>query len=216
LQIAGAGTLGAATVQVQMLRGTLNLGGTTQVIGDYRHSAARSSTAPSTAQPTHWARLYFGEPDRRRAVTQDGVGTTTLAAANTYAGGTAINSGTLEAAHVSAGAIDAFSSGGITINSLGALRSSVNGTLGNNITFNDGSTGTLSTAAGTTLTLAGGLFLNPDSVTTFGTPTDTGTVLMNPSGISPSTTASVVVGGGILRAGSTSWATPSAPFNPPP
>ena len=136
------------------------------------------------------------------AVTQDGVGTTTLAAANTYSGGTTINSGTLEAAHQTGGVIDALSSGGITINGVGALRSTVTGTLNNSITFNDSSLGTLSAASGTTLTLAGGIFLNPDSVTTFGTPTDTGTVLMNPSGISPSATASVVVGGGILRAGS--------------
>ena len=119
------------------------------------------------------------------AVTQDGVGTTTLAATNTYTGGTAINSGKLEAAHASVGAIDALGSGGITINSGGALRSSVNGTLGNGITFNDGSFGTLSAAAGTTLTLTGGIFLNPDSATTFGSSTDTGTVLADPTGISP-------------------------------
>jgi fibronectin-binding autotransporter adhesin len=202
LQIAGAGTLGAATVQVQMLAGTLNLGGTTQTTGDLTTfggsivNGALNSTAYTLGGGFISARLTGG------AVTQDGAGTTTLAATNTYTGGTIINSGTLEAAHVSGGAIDALSSGGITINSLGALRSSVNGTLGNTITFNDSSTGTLSAAAGTTLTLTGGIFLNPDSITTFGTPTDTGTVLMNPLGISPSTTASVVVGGGILRAGS--------------
>lgn len=135
-------------------------------------------------------------------MTQDGVGTTTLAATNTYAGGTTINSGTLEAAHVSGGTIDALGGGGITINSAGALRSSVNGTLGNSITFNDSSVGTLSAAAGTTLTLTGGIFLNPDSVTTFGSSTDTGTVLVNPAGISPSSSASIVVSGGTLRAGS--------------
>jgi autotransporter-associated beta strand protein len=203
LLIAGAGTLGATTAQVQMLTGTLDLGGTTQVTGEFSTfggsivNGALHSTTYTLGGGFISASLTGGG-----AVTQDGVGTTTLAATNTYAGGTTINSGTLEAAHVSGGAIDALSSGGITINSLGALRSSVNGTLGNNITFNDSSTGTLSAASGTTLTLAGGIFLNPDSVTTFGTPADTGTVLMNPVGISPSTTASVVVGGGILRAGS--------------
>jgi autotransporter-associated beta strand protein len=206
LLIAGAGTLGATgatKAQLQMLAGTLDLGGTTQLTGELSTfggsivNGALNSTAYTLGGGFISASLTGGG-----AVTQDGVGTTTLAATNTYAGGTTINSGTLEAAHVSGGAIDALSSGGITINSAGALRSSVNGTLGNNITFNDSSTGTLSAAAGTTLTLTGGLFLNPDSVTTFGTPTDTGTVLMNPLGISPSSTASVVVGGGILRAGS--------------
>jgi autotransporter-associated beta strand protein len=203
LLIAGAGTLGASTVQVQMLAGTLDLGGTTQITGELSTfggsivNGALNSTVYTLGGGFISASLTGGG-----TVTQDGVGTTTLAAANTYAGGTAINSGTLEAAHASGGTIDALSSGAITINSSGALRSSVNGTLGNGITFNDSSLGTLSAAAGTTLTLTGGIFLNPDSVTTFGTPADTGTVLMNPSGISPSATASVVVGGGTLRAGS--------------
>jgi fibronectin-binding autotransporter adhesin len=203
LLIAGAGTLGASTAQLQVLAGTLDLGGTTQVTGGLSTfggsivNGALNSTAYTLGGGFISASLTGGG-----AVTQDGVGTTTLAATNTYAGGTIINSGTLEAAHVSGGAIDVLSSGGITINSLGALRSSVNGTLSNNITFSSGSNGTLSAAAGTTLTVTGGIFLIPDSVTTFGTPTDTGTILMNPSGISPGTTASVVVGGGILRAGS--------------
>jgi autotransporter-associated beta strand protein len=206
LLIAGAGTLGATgatKAQLQMLAGTLDLGGTTQLTGELSTfggsivNGALNSTAYTLGGGFISASLTGGG-----AVTQDGVGTTTLAATNTYAGGTTINSGTLEAAHVSGGTIDALGGGGITINSAGALRSSVNGTLGNGITFNDSSVGTLSAAAGTTLTLTGGLFLNPDSVTTFGTPTDTGTVLMNPLGISPSSTASVVVGGGILRAGS--------------
>jgi fibronectin-binding autotransporter adhesin len=203
LQIAGAGTLGAATVQVQVITGTLDLGGTPQVTGDM--SLFGGSIVNGTLNSTSYA-LGVGFISAslvgNGAVTQDGVGTTTLAAANTYTGGTTINSGTLEAAHQTGGVIDVFGSGGITINSVGVLRSSVTGTLGNNITFNDSSTGTLSAAAGTMLTLTGGIFLNPDSVTTFGTPTDTGTVLMNPLGISPTTTASVVVGGGILRAGS--------------
>ncbi|MDQ1650775.1 MAG: fibronectin-binding autotransporter adhesin, partial [Frankiaceae bacterium] len=203
LLIAGAGTLGAATVQVQMLTGTLDLGGTTQITGELSTfggsivNGALNSTAYTLGGGFISASLTGGG-----AVTQDGVGTTMLAATNTYAGGTTINSGTLEAAHVSGGTIDALGGGGITINSAGALRSSVNGTLGNSITFNDSSVGTLSAAAGTTLTLTGGISLNPDSVTTFGTTTDTGTVLMNPAAVSPDPTASVVVGGGIMRAAS--------------
>jgi autotransporter-associated beta strand protein len=202
LLIAGAGTLGATTAQLQVLAGTLDLGGTTQVTGELSTfggsivNGALKSTAYTLAGGFISANLTGGA-----AVTQDGVGTTTLAATNTYAGGTTINSGTLEAAHASGGTIDALSSGGITINSAGALRSSVNGTLGNDITFYNGS---LSAAAGTTLTLTGGIFLNSflDSATTFGNSTDTGTVLVDPTGISASSSASIVVGGGTLRAGS--------------
>ncbi|HEU0085185.1 MAG TPA: autotransporter-associated beta strand repeat-containing protein, partial [Bradyrhizobium sp.] len=202
LLIAGAGTLGASTVQVQVLAGTLDLGGTTQVTGAL--STFGGSIVNGALNSTDYALgggVISANLTGSGAVTQDGLATT-LAATNTYGGGAAINSGTLEAAHASGGAIDALSTGGITINSAGALRVSVNGTLGNAITFNNGSFGTLSAAASTTVTLTGGIFLNPDSVTTFGTPTDAGTVLMNPGGISASTTASVVVGGGTLRAGS--------------
>jgi autotransporter-associated beta strand protein len=203
LLIAGAGTLGASTVQVQVLAGTLDLGGTTRVTGELSTfggsivNGALNSTAYTLGGGFISANLTGGG-----AVTQDGVGTTTLAATNTYSGGTTINSGTLQAAHQTGGVIDALGNGSITLNGVGVLRAAVTGTLNNNITFNDSSLGTLSTAAGTTATLAGGIFLNPDSVTTFGSPTDTGTVLVNPTGISPSSSASIVVGGGILRAGS--------------
>ncbi len=203
LLLGGTGTLGATSAQLQVLAGTLDLGGTSQVTGQM--SMLSGSIVNGTLNSTAYglgggfisASLTGGG-----AVTQDGVATTTLAAANTYAGGTTINSGTLEAAHQTGGVIDALGNGGITINASGVLRSAVTGTLNNNITFNDSSLGTLSAASGTTVTLAGGIFLNPDSLTTFGSPTDTGTVLVNPTGISPSSSASIVVGGGTLRAGS--------------
>jgi fibronectin-binding autotransporter adhesin len=203
LLIAGAGTLGATTAPLSIGGGTLDLGGSAQTTGAMSmFGGSLANGALNSASFLVGGGLISATLIGSGALTQDGDGTTTLAAANTYAGGTAINSGTLEAAHASAGTINALSSGGITINSAGALRSSVNGTLGNGITFNDSSLGTLSAAAATTLTLTGGISLNSDSVTTFGTPTDTGTIVMNPSGISASTTASVLVGGGILRAGS--------------
>jgi autotransporter-associated beta strand protein len=203
LLIAGAGTLGATTAPLSIGGGTLDLGGSTQTTGAMSmFGGSLVNGALNSASFLVGGGLISATLIGSGAVTQDGDGTTTLAAANTYAGGTEINSGTLQAAHASAGVVDALGSGAITINNAGALRSGVSGTLGNGITFNDSSLGMLSAAAGTTLTLAGGISLNPDSVTTFGTPTDTGTILMNPSGISASTTASAVVGGGILRAGS--------------
>jgi autotransporter-associated beta strand protein len=203
LLIAGAGTLGATTAPLSIGGGTLDLGGTTQTTGAM--SMFGGSLINGTLNSTAFlvgGGLISATLSGSGALTQDGDGTTTLAAANTYTGGTTINTGTLQAAHATGATIDALSGGDITINSAGALRSSVNGTLSNTITFNDSSLGTLSAAAGTTLTLTGGIFLNPDSVTTFGTSADTGTVLVNPSGISPSSSASIVVGGGILRAGS--------------
>jgi autotransporter-associated beta strand protein len=113
LLIAGAGTLGATTAQLQLLAGTLDLGGTTQVTGELSTfggsivNGALNSTVYTLGGGFISASLTGGG-----TVTQDGAGATTLAATNTYAGGTNINSGTLEAAHVSGGAIDALSSGG--------------------------------------------------------------------------------------------------------
>jgi autotransporter-associated beta strand protein len=206
LQIAGAGTLGAngpIAAQLQVLAGTLDLGGTTQVTGEMAiFGGSIVNGALNSTNYTLGGGFISASLTGAGTVTQDGIGTTTLAATNTYTGATAINSGTLETAHASGGTIDALSSGAVTINSGGALRSSVDGTLGNDVTFNGGSFGTLSSAVGTTLTLAGGISLNPDSVTTFGSPTDTGTVLVNPTAISPSSSASIVVNGGTLRAGS--------------
>ncbi|MEA2884599.1 MAG: fibronectin-binding autotransporter adhesin [Bradyrhizobium sp.] len=206
LQMAGAGTLGAdglSVAQLQVLSGTLDLGGTTQVTDAM--SMGGGSIVNGALNSTNYTLgggFISASLTGAGKVTQDGFGTTTLAATNTYTGGTAINSGTLEVAHASGGTIDALSNGVIAINSGAALRSSVSGTLGNAITFNGGSFGTLSAAAGTALTLTGGVFLNADSVTTFGSPTDTGTILVNTTAITPSNSASVVVGGGILRAGS--------------
>jgi autotransporter-associated beta strand protein len=98
LLIAGAGTLGASTAQLQVLAGTLDLGGTTQVTGELSTfggsivNGALNSTAYTLGGGFISASLTGGG-----AVTQDGVGTTTLAATNSYSGGTTINSGTLEA-----------------------------------------------------------------------------------------------------------------------
>ena len=62
-----------------------------------------------------------------------------------------ITDGTLVAAHVSAGTIDALGTGDITMNG-GTLRSTVTGTFFNNLTFADGTSSTVSAAAGQTVT----------------------------------------------------------------
>src|SRR4051794_5202117 len=103
LQIAGAGTLGAATAQLQVLTGTLDLGGTTQTTGEMSMfggsivNGALNSTNYTLGGGFISASLTGGG-----TVTQDGAATT-LAAANSYTGGTVINSGTLEVAHASGG-----------------------------------------------------------------------------------------------------------------
>ena len=56
----------------------------------------------------------------------------------------------------------------------GTLTASQTFTFSNTITFFDNSLAAVTAQAGKTLTLTGGLFFNPNSVMTFGSPTDTG------------------------------------------
>ena len=194
--MAGAGTLGASTAQLQVSGGTLDLGTTTQTTGAMQMYGGQiingtlNSTSYNLQNGLVSAILTGG------AVTKDGVGTMTLTAANTYVGGTTINDGVLSINNSLA-----LSTGDIVMNG-GTLQASQTLALNNNITFFDNSVASVTAATGTTLTLAGGLFFNPASVTTFGSSTDTGTILFDPAGTSVSATASVVVAGGKLSAAS--------------
>ncbi len=88
----------------------------------------------------------------------------------------------------------------------GTLRSLISGTLSTNLTFNTLTSSVVSAGAGQTLTFGpnGGAshvdFLD-NSVATFGSPTDTGTVVIASDFNSVSASAQVVVAGGTLRDG---------------
>jgi autotransporter-associated beta strand protein len=119
-----------------------------------------------------------------------------LTAANSFVGGTTINDGVLD---INNGA--ALSSGDIVLNG-GTLRASQTLALSNDIHFFDNSAASVTAATGTVFTLAGDTFFHPGSVTTFGSSTDTGTIIFAPPVNSVDTTASVVVAGGTLSAAS--------------
>ena len=185
--------------------GSLDLGTTTQTTGDmsiFGGSIVNGTLHSATYDletATISATLNGG------AVTKDGIGTVTLSAANTYSNGTTVTSGTLEAAHQTAGTIDALSGGEITMNG-GTLRTTVTGTYNNNLTFAANASSVISAAAGQTVTFGpnGGasvFTLGDNSIATFGSPTDTGTVILFSTSNTIFPTAQIVVAGGTLQDG---------------
>ncbi len=117
---------------------------------------------------------YTGGSAAGAGIIKAGAGTLTLAGANTYAGGTAINGGTLVAAHATAGNdIDALGTGTVTLAN-GALRSTVTGTLETPLTFSAG-TATIAAATDKTLTLTGFFSIGSGATSLhFGSATDQG------------------------------------------
>ncbi len=125
-----------------------------------------------------------------------GTGTLTLTGANTYSRNTTIGDGTLEIQN--AGAL-----GASTVRMAGGhLRSNISGSaaLPNEIRFEANQTSTLSAAPGQTLSINFGLS-GYGSTIHFGTPTDTGTIIVAGSGLGYSWHG-LEVNGGTLRAGS--------------
>lgn len=186
---------GSAAINVQssnpFLTGDITAGGALQLNSNTVITTASTSAeflVDSTGQITGPGSLTVAGPGR-----------VTLNSTNTYAGGTAVTSGTLTGGHATVGAIDAFGAGAMTMSG-GTLRTTVTGTLANDISFTAATTSTLSAAAGTTLLASGGMSVN-DAHVQFGSATDTGTVqLQFAVGTSVSTGTTLAVNGGTLQA----------------
>ncbi|WP_271546631.1 autotransporter outer membrane beta-barrel domain-containing protein [Bradyrhizobium sp. CCBAU 45321] len=186
---------GSAAINVQssnpFLTGDITAGGVLQLNSNTVITTASASAefmVDSTGQITGPGSLTVAGPGR-----------VTLNSTNTYAGGTAVTGGTLTGGHATAGAIDAFGGGAMTMSG-GTLRTTVTGTLANDITFTAATTSTLAAGAGTTLLAAGGMSMN-DAHVQFGSATDTGTVQVQFAvGTSVSTGTTLAVNGGTLQA----------------
>ncbi|HKQ45877.1 MAG TPA: autotransporter domain-containing protein [Rhizomicrobium sp.] len=134
------------------------------------------------------------------AFQKSGTGTWTLTGTTTNVTPWTISGGTLAISN--GGALGA-SSGSLAFDG-GALRATANSTIANDISFSNGSIGTISVAPGQTLTLTGDWTVPSvnDSVAIFGSPTDTGTIVLTPFGVSSnlSLAGAVEVAGGTLQA----------------
>lgn len=186
---------GSAAINVQssnpLLGGDITAGGILQL---------DSNTVITTATASAEFRVdSTGQITGLGGLTVAGPGAVILNSANTYAGGTTVTGGTLTGGHATAGAIDAFGAGAMTMSG-GTLRTTVTGTLANDITFTPGTTSTLSAAAGTTLLASGGMNV-ADAHVQFGSAADTGTVqLQFAVGTTVSTSTTLAVNGGTLQA----------------
>jgi outer membrane autotransporter protein len=134
------------------------------------------------------------------SIIQNGTGTLTLTGANTYSGGISINAGTLAIGNSGLG------TGTVTLN--GGKLAGASPIISNDI-FVTAAGGVVAAAAGGTLTLVPNslsfsLFGNP--AITFGSATDTGTVVYSAATSFVTNVAfSTVVGGGTLQAGSATF-----------
>lgn len=217
LRLAPGGTLGATSNTTTIQFGSvLDLGGTTQtqaalnmLTGTVQNGTMNADTfrlaggtvaANATINsPTAFdlqAGTVYGVLGGAGSLSKTGLGTVTLTNANTYTSGTTVRAGTLEVQNR-----DALGTSLVRLAG-GHLRSNIAGTttLPNEIRFQPGQISTLSAAPGQTLSID---FFASGSGSTirFGTPTDTGTIIVAGPSFAYSRHA-LEVNGGTLRAGS--------------
>jgi autotransporter-associated beta strand protein len=183
---------GGTTVSAGTLRGT-----TSSLPGDIVNNATLAFSQSGDGSHT-------GTISGTGSLVKEGAGRVTLLGANTYQGGTTINGGTLGINNASALGTGAVSLSG------GNLTGVANLTLANDINFTAG-TGIIAATTGTTLTLTPstlGFTFVPNTVMTFGSSADAGTVVYAAAlSVITNIPFSTVVSGGTLRAGAVSFGT---------
>ncbi len=106
LALAGAGTLGGVGCPLTMSGGTLDLGGTTQNVGNFTGSGGRVTNLNPSADSTlvignndgaggNFAGIVVDGPSRKMGLTKTGAGAIQLSGSNTYTGPTLVSQGTL-------------------------------------------------------------------------------------------------------------------------
>jgi fibronectin-binding autotransporter adhesin len=191
LILGGANTYsGGTTVSAGTLQGT-----TTSLQGSITNNAAVVFAQDGNG-------TYSGGMSGTGSLTKSGGGTVTLTGANAYQGGTTISGGTLAINNASALGT------GLVLLSGGNLTGVANLTFANDITFTAGA-GVIAAATLTTLTLAPNTLsfgLIPNTVMTFGSAADAGTIVYSAAtSFITNVPFSAVVAGGTLRAGANTF-----------
>ncbi len=204
LQLSGAGRLGATTGTTTIAGGTLDLGGTTQTQAAVNLNGGTLQNGSLNAPISSTGGTINGIGGTASLTTK--AGTTILATANTYSGGTTVNGGTLQISGagtlgattgtttIAGGTLDlggttqtqaavALSGGTLQNGSLNAPISSTGGTLDG-----IGGTASLTTTAGTTIVAGtdaytGATTVNGGTLRVDGTITGTSGVAVNSGGV---------------------------------
>ncbi|MCU0947640.1 MAG: autotransporter-associated beta strand repeat-containing protein [Porphyrobacter sp.] len=127
---------------------------------------------------------------------KEGAGTLTLTAANPFSGSTGIRAGTIAITNASGlGTFNTELSG-----TSSRLLLDFDGTFaGNGLILSASSRATVAAATGRTVTLAGSLSFLDQSFTTFGSPTETGTIVLRPTFSQTFFSSGIQIAGGTLR-----------------
>ncbi len=192
VRLTGSNTYGATTIGAgnTLLIGTVGNSGT---LGTGNVTVNTGATLRFEGNSNSVANVISGAG----RLVRDGLGTTTLTGANSYAGGTVISGGGIEIGHASAlGSGGLTMSGTTSLTTLAGISASVTG-----LNIGNFANVSLSAASGQTLSLGGTLdFSNFATSLVFGTTTRTGTVAI---GFAPATgpvsSASIRVDAGTLR-----------------
>jgi autotransporter-associated beta strand protein len=191
----GATTIGAGnTLQI----GTSGTGGT---LGTGNVTVNAGATLRFSGNDLTVANVVSGAGQ----LVRDGLGTTTLTGANSYAGGTVISGGGIVIGNTSA-----LGTGGVTMSGSSSLdtAASVSASINGLSVVNFGSSPIITASAGQTLSLGGTFSVGPFvSALSFGSSTGTGTITLDFAAVpTVSSDIQIRVNGGTLRLGSTSEA----------
>ncbi|GAA0649545.1 hypothetical protein GCM10009424_27760 [Sphingomonas ursincola] len=200
VRLTGTNSYGATTISAgnTLQIGTTGTGGT---LGTGNVTVNAGATLRFSGNDLTVANVVSGAGQ----LVRDGLGTTTLTGANSYAGGTVISGGGIVIGNTSAlGTGGVTMSGSSSLDTAAGVSASINGLS----VVNFGSSPIITASAGQTLSLGGTFSVGPFvSALSFGSSTGTGTIALDFAAVpTVSSDIQIRVNGGTLKLGSTSEA----------
>jgi outer membrane autotransporter protein len=195
LRAGAANALSANSAFVVDGGGVLDLNGFGQTIGSLAGAGAVTlSNAQLVAGGDNSDTVFSGTiSGGSGSLVKAGTGTMWLSGSNTYGGGTIVDAGVLGIQNTAA-----LGAGAVTVNN-GRLRVDADGILSNDLRFTGTGAG-LSAMAGRSIRLTGDIDLASGGAVTFGSATDTGTIVVDAANATAAASSAVRVAGGTLQA----------------